>query len=254
MVPTNRRDAVRVQLLERARSDARVTGAAITGSAAAGTEDDWSDIDLFFGVSDGQVASVLDDFTEHLYGELGALHHFDLLAGPATYRAFLLDDLIEVDLGCAPADEFRSVGGAPFQVVFGEAGAPSPSPVAEVDHRAGLIWHHVRQARSSIERGRPWLAEYWISQARHQVLTLAAYRCGLDPAYAKGADFLPEPVQASLAAARVRDLDSSELSRALSAVTTAALTELRQHDATTAERLEEPLLAAARRRPRLGGD
>jgi hypothetical protein len=58
---------------------------------------------------------------------------------------------------------------------------------------------------------------------------------------------LPEPVKAALAAALVRDLHASELSRALEAVTAAALTELRQHDPATAARLQEPLLTAVRR-------
>lgn len=246
-MPTDRRDVVRAELLERARADARITGAAVTGSAAAGTEDEWSDVDLILGVSDGDLTRVLDDFTAHLYSEFSALHHFDLTAGSATYRAFLLDDLLEVDLGFAPAGEFRSLGGAPFRVVFGDPGPPTPPREVEVDHLAGLIWHHVRHARSSIERGRPWQAEYWISQTRYHVLTLAAHRHGLETAYAKGADSLPEPVKAALAAARVRELDSTELTRALEAVTTAALTELRQHDPATAEKLREPLLAAARR-------
>jgi hypothetical protein len=115
----------------------------------------------------------------------------------------------------------------------------------DVDQLAGLIWHHVLHARSSIERGRPWLAEYWISQARFHTLTLAADRFGLDTAYAKGADSLPEPLQVSLQAALVRDLDPRELSRALQAVTAVALTELRRHSEATADRLEETLLALA---------
>src|ERR671911_1970767 len=155
-VPPTRRDAVRIQLLELARADGRVTGAAITGSAAAGTQDEWSDIDLFFGVSEAEPAEVLDTFTAYLYGELGALHHFDLVAGSAVCRGFLLDDLLEVDLGFTPASEFRSFGAASFQVVFGEAAAPSPTPDADVDQQPGRLRHHVLHARSHIRRGRPW--------------------------------------------------------------------------------------------------
>ena len=83
-MPSNRRDAVRARLLEWARADDRVVGAAITGSAAVGREDEWSDVDLFFGVTD--VAEVLTDVSGFLYQELGAVHHFDLAAGPAAYR------------------------------------------------------------------------------------------------------------------------------------------------------------------------
>lgn len=242
-MPTDRRDAVRAQLLELARADDRVTGAAITGSAAAGREDRWSDIDLFFGVTD--VAAVLADFSSHLYADLGALSHFDLVAGPAAYRGFLLPDRLEVDLGFTPAGDFRGYGTAPFSVVFGEPAAPSPAVGPDVGQLAGLLWHHVLHARSSIERGRPWLAEYWISQARFHVLTLAADRHGLDTAYAKGADALPQPVKESLGAGLVLGLEPEELSRALQAVTAAAVTELRHHDAAAAERLRKPLLALA---------
>ena len=240
-MPTSHRDTVRAQLLELARVDDRVTGAAITGSAAAGREDRWSDIDLFFGVT--EVAEVLTDFSRYLYEQLGALSHFDLAAGPAAYRGFLLPDLLEVDLGFAPTGEFRSYGTAPFQVVFGEPSAPRPGYRSDVGQLAGRIWHHVLHARSSIERGRPWLAEYWISQIRFHVLTLAAERHGLDAAYAKGADSLPQPIKESLGAALVRDLDGPELFRAMAAAATTALAELRQHDPATAERLREPLLA-----------
>jgi predicted nucleotidyltransferase len=38
---------VRTRLIARARRDARITGAAVTGSATRGAEDRWSDIDLF---------------------------------------------------------------------------------------------------------------------------------------------------------------------------------------------------------------
>ena len=242
-MPTSRRDAVRAELLEIARADERVTGAAITGSAAAGREDRWSDIDLFLGAT--LVADVLADFSTYLYDKLGALSHFHLAAGPAAYRGFLLPELLEVDLGVTPTSEFRSYGTAPFTVVFGKAGPPSPAYRADAGQLAGLIWHHVLHARSSIERGRPWLAEYWISQARFHVLTLAADRYGLDTAYAKGADSLPGPVKAALGAALVGALDRSELSRALVAVATAALDELGQHDPAAAQRLRESLLALA---------
>lgn len=56
--------------------DARVTGAALTGSTATGTADRWSDVDVFLGLADG--------------------------AG--------LADGLEVDLAFAPAGAFRRPG------------------------------------------------------------------------------------------------------------------------------------------------
>lgn len=116
----SRRDLLREQLLQWARADGRVAAAALTGSAAAGTEDRWSDVDLFFGVAGAEPAEVLQDLSDYAYGQLSAVHHFDLAAGKAIYRAFLLDGLLEVDLGLAPIEEFRSHGGAPFRVVYGQ--------------------------------------------------------------------------------------------------------------------------------------
>jgi len=51
MFTPEERDRLRSDLLEHAASDPHISGAAITGSAATGHEDRWSDIDLAFGVS-----------------------------------------------------------------------------------------------------------------------------------------------------------------------------------------------------------
>lgn len=120
MFATGRHD-VRRWLLEWAREDNRIVGAAITGSAARDAEDRWSDVDLFLGVADGvPVTAALDDWSALVYRELDALHHFDLQSGPATYRAFLLEELLEVDLGFTPAGEFGPLGDGAFSVVFGD--------------------------------------------------------------------------------------------------------------------------------------
>ena len=51
MFMPDERAQLRSDLLECAARDSRISGAAITGSAAAEREDRWSDIDLAFGVS-----------------------------------------------------------------------------------------------------------------------------------------------------------------------------------------------------------
>lgn len=243
-MPTDRRDEVRTHLLEWARRDPRVSGAALTGSAASGLADEWSDVDLFLGVA-AEVPDVLGDLTDHLYADLGAVHHFELAAGPATYRAFLLDDLLEVDVGMAPAAEFRSYGGAPFLVVFGAAAAPTPDARPDVGHLAGLLWHHVRHARTALERGRLREAEHWVGATRAQLTVLACARHGLPTRYARGADRLTAPVRADLDAALVTGLTAEEVGRALGSAATAARRELRAHDPALADRLDAALSAAA---------
>jgi hypothetical protein len=238
---SDHRDAVRRQLLGLAEQDPRITGAAVTGSAADGREDRWSDIDLFFGV-DGQVAldAVIADWSGYLYRELGAVHHFDLTVPAAVYRAFLLPSSLEVDLGFTPADQFGPAG-PHFRAVFGEAAQPSPAPRPDPGHLIGLAWHHVLHARSCIERHKPWQAEYWISGIRDQTLALASLRVGAPAHYAKGADALPSALTSGLEDALVRSLELEELRGALRVAATQLLLELAATDPGQARRLERPI-------------
>jgi hypothetical protein len=245
MFTVDRRQQVRTQLLERARGDERIAGAAITGSGARDAEDRWSDIDLFFGVAGGfTLERTLRDWSAFMYGELGAIHHFDLQGGSAIYRAFLLDELLEIDLGFTPAAAFGPLGKGAFQVVFGEA-AERKTAHTDPAHLIGLAWHHVLHARICVERAALWQAEYWISGVRDHTLTLACLRLGLSADYAKGADRLPPDVTEPVQEALIRSLDAPELSRALGAATRALVGELRQTDPETAATLAEPLLELA---------
>lgn len=245
MVTGERREQVRARLFERAREDDRIVGVAITGSAAGDAQDRWSDIDLFFGVAGTTPPQdAVEDWTVFLSREFGVLHHFDLRSGPALYRAFLLPGPLEVDLGFTPAAEFGPVGDGGFRVVFGEA-APRRAVVTDPDHLIGLAWHHVLHARSSVERGAWWRAEYWISALRDHTLTLACLRLGLPDAHAKGADLLPLDVTGPLQDALVRGLDPAELNRALRVATSAFLRELRTTAPALAATLGGTLLELA---------
>lgn len=242
MFEVDRRERVRTQLVERARTDERIVGAAITGSAASGREDRWSDIDLFLGVACGvEVEAVLGDWSSFVYRELGALHHFDLRPGTQIYRAFLLDGPLEIDLGFTPSRDFGPVGDGGFHVVFGTPAERRALPSVDRGHLVGLTWHHVLHARIAIERGAPWQAEHWISAVRDHTITLACHRLGLATSYAKGADALPPEVTGPIGEAFVRSIDTAELARALRAATEAFLTELRVADPSVFETLQEPL-------------
>ena len=59
MFTPEERARLRSDLLDHASRDARISGAAITGSAAEEREDRWSDIDLAFGVA-GREIEVVD--------------------------------------------------------------------------------------------------------------------------------------------------------------------------------------------------
>ncbi|HKP52697.1 MAG TPA: aminoglycoside 6-adenylyltransferase [Chloroflexia bacterium] len=241
MFTTEQRDQVRNYILDLAKNDPRVTAGALTGSTAVGAEDEWSDIDIAFGVEDGITPkALLDDWAEVFTRELGALHHWDLPFGTWLYRVFLLPIGLEIDIGVAPQQEFGARGPS-FRTLFGTPRELEPARQPDPQYLIGLAWHHVLHARSSIERGKPWRAEYWISAIRDHTLALACLRLGENAIEARGIDRLPAIVTAPFAEALVRSLDEAELRRALRVATTAFISELEASDSALCARLK-PLL------------
>jgi hypothetical protein len=211
------RDGVRDRVLEIASSDSRVVGGAVLGSLAHGGGDRWSDLDLMFAVADGvPLTEVLEQWTETLARELGAVQLFDLVSGPAIYRVFLLPGCLQFDLSLTPASEFGARG-PKFRVLFGET---AEKPYAESPSSAelfGYAVHHAVRARFCIERGRWWQAEYWISGVRDYALALACRRRGLEDSHGRGFDELPVEVLHAFSGAIVRSVAQEELLRALAA-------------------------------------
>ena len=239
MFTVEERDAVRRRLLELAQEDAAVGAAAITGSAAAGSADRWSDIDLAFGIR-GDLSGALLHWTSVLYAEFAALHHWDLPFGSSIYRVFLLPGCLEVDIAFTPEADFGPRG-PNWRTVFGEtAEVPTTEPPGR-DDLVGLAWHHVLHARICIERGKPWQAEWLIGGVREHVLALACVRLGYPARFAKGTDLLPPEVKAAVEPALVRSLDEAELRRALGVAAAALTAELQRTDEALAERLRPAL-------------
>jgi len=118
MFTPEQRARLRSELLEYAKRDQRICGAAITGSAASESEDKWSDIDLAFGLAEpADQQGALSDWTSYMYDKHVALHHLDVTAGAWIYRVFLLPGTLQVDLAFVPAAEFRPLAPT-FRLVF----------------------------------------------------------------------------------------------------------------------------------------
>ncbi|GIG64180.1 nucleotidyltransferase domain-containing protein [Phytomonospora endophytica] len=235
------RERLRDALIARARADARVAGAALTGSAAGGTEDRWSDIDLFFGLAEGaDQDAVLADWTAWMRAEAGAVEHMDVRLGGTVYRVFLLASTLQVDLAFAPAGEFGAIAPT-FRLLFGEAvERPRPGP-PDTTGLIGWAWLYALHARSSVERGKAWQAEYMISGLRDHVLALACVRHGVPAGQGRGMDLLPPEVTRGLTGALVGSLDEASLRRAFAAAVRGLLSEVAAVDPGLAERLRGPL-------------
>ena len=241
MFTSEERSRLRSDLLAYATNDQRIGGAAITGSAASESEDQWSDIDLAFGVAEiAEVQHVLSDWTAHMYEQHRALHHLDVKAGAWIYRVFLLPSTLQVDLAFVPIAEFRALAPT-FRLVFGTANehrySPPPVPIDIV----GLGWLYALHARSCIARRKLWQAEYMISGMRDHALSLACIRHNLPYVHGKGIDQLPAGLIAEFEGSLVRQLDSAELSRAFQVVTRCFLGEVLSLDVGLAERLQQAL-------------
>lgn len=120
MFTKTERDTLRETLANAARNDKRITGAALTGSASLGAEDEWSDIDLAFGVAgNADRSQLIDEWTARMY-ERGAVHHTDVVRGAAIFRVFLLRNTLQVDLAFWPESEFGPIAPT-FRLLFGKA-------------------------------------------------------------------------------------------------------------------------------------
>jgi hypothetical protein len=241
MFTADERERLRSGLLERAAKDQRISGAAITGSAAASREDRWSDIDLAFGVRDASaLPQVLSEWTAHMYEQHQALHHLDVNAGAWIYRVFLLPGTLQVDLAFVPAAEFRALAPT-FRLISGEAKEPQHAPPPPAETIIGIGWLYALHARSCIARGNLWQAEYMISGVRDNALALACIRHGLPAVHGRGMDLLPKEVTAQFEGSLVRQLDAAELLRAFRVAMDCLLGEIRCADETLAGRLQAAL-------------
>ncbi|GAA0925953.1 hypothetical protein [Virgisporangium aurantiacum] len=213
------RDAVEGYLIRLAEVDERITAAAVVGSQAHTDGDQWSDIDLTFAVADTTApVAVLDEWAGKLRAQFDGTALFDLVAGPVTYRVFLLPGALQVDLSVTPTSRFAARGDT-FRLLFGTANEPVIAGPRNSTETYGHAVHHAVRARVCIERGRALQAEYWISSLRNETLALASRRAGVQDWHARGAHLLPPETRDRFADALVRSLDPAELDRALHAAT-----------------------------------
>jgi hypothetical protein len=239
MFTIEHRALIRSEILEKASHDGRISGAAITGSGAAGTEDRWSDIDLAFALADGvELVPTLNEWTTYMYTEHSAIHHLDVPSGAWLYRVFLLPGTLQVDLAFVPAAEFRPLAPT-FRLVFGSAHEARPLPAPSAGDLIGLGWLYALHARSCIARGRLWQAEYMVTGVRSHALALACIRHGLPADHGRGTDRLPPEVAARFDRALVGRLEAEEVARAFQVVMDGFIGEVRHADEALAERLQD---------------
>jgi predicted nucleotidyltransferase len=245
MFTTQFRDELGRLLGERARSDPRVVGAALVGSAATGAQDRWSDIDLALQIADGvDPDDVAAEWTAWLRAEQDVADTLDVHGAGTLFRVFLLANSLQVDLSFWRRDSFRATEPG-FRVLFG---APNPATEPNLPAPADLIamaWLYALHSRSAVARGRLWQATVMLDGVRERLMSLACLRHGLSPHQGRGVDRLPTGELDALGATRPAAVEPDELRRAHAASLAALARETARHDQGLADRLAPALRALA---------
>src|SRR2546427_6210874 len=215
MFTVEERDLVRNRLVQMSRADPRLVAGALIGSTAGGGGDRWLDLDLTYGLADGAaIDDVLSDWTARIVNEFQAVHLFDLPHLSTVYRVFLLPNNLQVDLSFTPGNKFLG-SRLRYDLLFGKALERDQAKPASAEQTFGLAVVYLLHAHACIARERMWEAEYCLSAARDQSLSLACLHQGLKTSYGRGFDDLPPKTLDSVIGALVGSLEKTQLMEAL---------------------------------------
>lgn len=235
------RKLVREWLIELARSDPRVTGVALVGSAAEGREDKWSDIDVALRLgADVDAPSLADGWSASISQRFDVVDQLDVWSDLTLFRVFLLSDTLQIDVSFWPGSRFAASGGA-FHVVFGQANPAVPDSPFDAGTAIRMGWLYALHVRSSLARDRRWQAIHMINGMRERVLELTCARHGLPTRHGRGLDDLPETESRVLVGTLVTSPHDEQLYQAFELLADALLAEAQHAELRLAKRLTDPL-------------
>ena len=175
-----------------------------------------------------------------MYGEHGAVEHFDVWSGTTLYRVFLTDSSLQVDLSFWRYEGFAGTG-EPFSVIFGESNPAAALRSVDVSALVGMGWLYALHVRSAIARRRLWQAMSMLDGLRDRALTVACFRAGLRTDQARDFDLLDAELLARFRASLARDAELAEVRRAFGVTTELFLDQVGALDIVLADRLRDPL-------------
>ncbi len=229
------RERLRESLILEAQLDPGIIGLAITGSAAVGRLDRWSDIDLAFCLApEAEKNQIVTKWTERMYQNYGAVQHLDVYRGQTLFRVFLLANTLQVDLAFWSSGEFGAIGPT-FKLVFGQANEIAQTPPPAMTDQIGWAWLYALHVHSSLARNRVWQAAYMLNGMREQIIALVCKQHGLVAHEARGTDDLPLEVKTALAKTLPQSLEAAELKRVFDELMTLLIHEIEQRDLDSAK-------------------
>ena len=210
-----RRAAVRDSVVDRATNDGRITSAALVGSLATDRADEWSDVDLTFGVEGDSLDEVVADLTHWLREHHQATVLIDLPVDDTLYRVFLLPDSLQLDLSFTPGGKVRRASSR-FQQLFGTHTLKGSTPV-DLEDLAGWAVLHCMSSRTCIARGKRWQALHSVNELRNLVLNMHCAQAGLPIGFGRAFDELPSRILERFNDTVPASVEVTELARALRA-------------------------------------
>lgn len=160
------RESVRNEIINQVRTDPQIFSAASIGSYARNEVDQYSDIDLTFGMAESlEVNSKLNEYKGYIKKAFRGEFLFQLKQDFTLYGVFILPGCLQVDLSFTPQNEFGPKA-YPFNIIFGtHTGEKSKSPHDPILEKFGLIVHHILRTKVCMERGQLEKSRHWLKEA-----------------------------------------------------------------------------------------
>jgi predicted nucleotidyltransferase len=203
----SRQEAIR-QFADACARDDRVVAAFLGGSFAKGTEDSYSDLDLYVIAPE----EAYDSLFAEREGLLRQLGHLVVVEDRNTFGfdmvLFVFADGVRGELAFGRQSGFLHLHGGPFRTLVDKAGALENVTfpyyrVPEEEQRANvraLIWGFWRDGfwfRKALGRGHLWEAHAWLEKLRYASVKLACLDRGCEPGtegYHEAERILPAPM------------------------------------------------------------
>lgn len=167
------RELIRNSIIQKAIDDQQIVSAAVIGSYARNEVDEYSDIDLTFGINEIlSLDQMLERYRKFVLEEFSGEYLFTLEQDHTKYIVFLLPGCLQVDLSFTKQQEFGPKA-YPFNLLFGEHnGEKKPSPHLPIKEKFGLTAHHILRTKVCLERNKINKAIEWQDLAKKYIREL----------------------------------------------------------------------------------
>lgn len=213
------RSNVQDVIIDLAKRDKRITDCAVVGSEAISQNDDWSDIDLTFGVSDDvDITVILSDWNCIMAKQFDAHVLFDLPHRQSIYRVYLLPNALQVDLSFTPTKYFGALT-KKFKLIYGNVKRQEIVPIPEYKTIYGYAVLYALKTRCALERMKVWQSYYYLGKYREYIMQLKCIEVNVDSKDGRGYGDLPTSFLTDIQQSLTSKMDTDSIRDSLSKLT-----------------------------------